>query len=54
MRIAARTIDSGRDPDMGFDCALGSPAEALNAQVLLDPLKRELDLSPRHVSVGDG
>ena len=44
MRIATRTYEADRDPNLGPDGVVGSAVEGLDAQVLLDPLEEELDV----------
>ncbi len=49
-----KQVDRHGDPDLSFDGVLGSAIEALDAQVLLDPLEEQLDLPAAFVEPGDG
>ena len=49
-----KQVDRHGDPDLSFDGVLGGAIEALDAQVLLDPLEEQLDLPAALVQLGDG
>ena len=39
-----QNVDRNGDPDLGFHGVFRGPEEALDAQVLLDPLEEQLDI----------
>ena len=47
-------VDRDGDPDLGFDRVFAGSVEGLDAQVLLDPLEEQLDLSAAFVEGADG
>lgn len=47
-------VDADRDPDLCLHSVLGGAVEALDAQVLVDPFKEQLDLATRFVERADG
>ena len=53
-KMATRTYTLDRDPDLGLDRVFGGTEECLDAQVLLDPLKKQFHPPPRFVQGGNG
>src|SRR5829696_10439998 len=47
-------VDGDGDPDLSFDGVFGRPEEALDAQMLLDPLEEEFDLPSAFVQRAHG
>ena len=54
LEVGQRQIDADGDPDLGHDGIAGGAQEALDLQVLLDPLEEQFDLPTGFVDLGDG
>ncbi len=54
LEVGQQQVDTDGDPDLGHDGIAGSAQEALDLQILLDPLEEQLDLPARFVDLGDG
>src|SRR5258708_13258571 len=54
LQISEEQADAERRPDLGEDGVFRGAEEALELEVLLEPLEEQLDLPARLVEVGDG